>query len=471
MKKFSEKIVERKNYDSFSMLSSEIEQYTKKMSKQLPREVQDVLYTLDKYNIVDREDIDLIKAGRKSEMDRISKQYNISTDVLEWLKKALRDLKTKIKFLPQYQTKTEREAFIAGKLAMDDLTMDLESEKGRTAVAKQYAPLVYKVVAQFHGKSPLDKAELTSAGLEGLTYAMNTYRKEEKDPELDAEGQKAKGLSFKQYAAWCIRNKILNEINDNSRTVKISQYYYDKAKANDEELPSNISLDFTPDGEEFNVDYFAELQTSPGAGRRDELKEWDKIVKILGDKFAARDVQMFLKTFGLGNHKQMKGNQIAKEFKVTPAMVTYTVKKIIEFLKSTKATKEILGTILQMYSESLVAQLFQLDKEMIKESLLNDDIYLLLEELTRWNNKNVFMNAVNNVCDKFSVAEARFIYDVLTKGFEYLDSNYKKNKSLIIWFLSELYPAENMAKKTDVNLLELMNELIEVNNKHNINWK
>jgi uncharacterized protein YejL (UPF0352 family) len=36
--------------------------------------------------------------------------------------------------------------------------------------------------------------------------------------------------------------------------------------------------------------------------------------------------------------------------------------------------------------------------------------------------------------------------------------------------LSELYPTENITKMSDVNILELMNELIEATEKHNIKW-
>jgi hypothetical protein len=166
----------------------------------------------------------------------------------------------------------------------------------------------------------------------------------------------------------------------------------------------------------------------------------------------------------------MKGKDIAKEFKITPPMITVIVKNIINFLKTDRTTKDILSDIADMYNESLVVQLFQLDKQVIRESLLNDDIYLLFEELNRWADKEAYMMAINTTLNKFSIKEARFIYDCLIKGFDYLDSNYKKNKQLIVWFLSELYPTENITKMSDVNILELMNELIEATEKHNIKW-
>jgi RNA polymerase sigma factor (sigma-70 family) len=466
MKKFSEKIVEQ--MDSFDIISKEIKDYTTKMSKKLPIEVQNILYILNKYGIESREEIDEIKSGRKSSIDRISGEHSISLDELDNLKKQLRDLKTKIRLLPQYQTKSEREMFIQGQLAMNDLTMDLDSAKGRESIAKQYSPIVFKLVQQFNGKSPLDKSELLSAGMEGLTYAMNTFRKSD-TKDLDDLGKKAKALSFKSYVAWCVRNKILTDINNNSHTVKLGQYHYSKLKDTEGGIPSFMSIDKTRDNEDFDVDYFADLSTD-GSSRRGEDREWDKIIKIISNKFPQRDVTVFLKSFGLGNYEQMKGKDIAKEFKITPPMITVIVKNIINFLKTDRTTKDILSDIADMYNESLVVQLFQLDKQVIRESLLNDDIYLLFEELNRWADKDAYMMAINTTLNKFSIKEARFIYDCLIKGFDYLDSNYKKNKQLIVWFLSELYPTENITKMSDVNILELMNELIEATEKHNIKW-
>lgn len=466
MKKFTEKIVER--MDSFDIMSKEIKDYTEKMSKKLPIGVQNVLYILNKHGIENREVIDDIKSGRKTSVDKISGEYNISLSELEDLKKQLRDLKSNIRLLPQYQTKSERERFIIGQLAMDDLTMDLDSIKGREAVAKQYSPIVFKIVRQFVGKSPLDKSELLSAGMEGLTYAMNTFRKSD-SKELDNEGKKAKSVSFKSYVSWSVRNKILTDINNNSHTVKLGQYYYDKLSKSEEGLPSFMSIDKTRDNEDFDVDYFADLSTND-SGRKDEDIKWEKIIKIISDKFSQRDVTIFLKSFGLGNYEKMRGNQIAKEFKITPPMITIVVKNIINFLKTDRMTRDILSDIADMYNESLVVELYQLDKHLIRETLLNDDIYLLLEELNKWADKDAFMMSISSVLNKFSIKEARFIYDVMRKGFDYLDSNYKMNKKLIVWFLSELYPTENITKMSDVNILELMNELIDATEKHNIKW-
>lgn len=61
---------------------------------------------------------------------------------------------------------------------------------------------------------------------------------------------------------------------------------------------------------------------------------------------------------------------------------------------------------------------------------------------------------------------ADVIEDLLGGDFEHLDSNYKKNKKSIIEFLSYMYPATSFAKKTDVDLLEMMQELQDYFKKH-----
>ena len=481
MKKFSEKIVESKN--SFEIFSKEIADYTKKMSSVLPKEVQYVMSLLSKYNIEDKEVIDNIKSGKKYLLTDISKQYNISIDRLNDIKTLLKELKSKIRLLPQYQTRTERELFLAGKLAMSDITLDLDSEKGRNAIAKQYSPLVFKFVKKYEGTSNLDKSELLSAGLEGLTYAMNTFRKSDDNlkndfgEDVDINAGKKSKASFYTYATWCIMGKILSEIHNNSGIIKIGQYGYNKLKQNEE--PTNIiySLDAPMDLDDQQSDKrfikWIDKVASTDSNKHNEDKRWEELIKRLNNNniLSKRDIQVFLKYFGLGNQEQTTGVKIAKEFNISSAMVTVIIKNVLNFIKKDRYSKELISEIADMYNESLVVNLYQLDKNIIKENLLNDDIYLLLEEITKWDNKSKFENTINKTLKQISVKESQFIYDCLIKGFDYLDSNYKTNKKLIIWFLSELYPTENISKLSDVGILELMEELIDYNNKFKIDWK
>jgi hypothetical protein len=63
--------------------------------------------------------------------------------------------------------------------------------------------------------------------------------------------------------------------------------------------------------------------------------------------------------------------------------------------------------------------------------------------------------------------ESKIIKDILSNSFDYLDKVFKTNKKLIVKFLSLLYPAESFVKKTDVALLEYMDELCDLYKKYN----
>ena len=139
------------------------------------------------------------------------------------------------------------------------------------------------------------------------------------------------------------------------------------------------------------------------------------------------------------------------------------INKILAFLKKDKQTLELLVSLMDSYNESLMIELFGCDRDTILERLSNDDIYILLEEITKWNNKDVFKRALNNSL----LGNSDIILNILNGGFEEVDLNLKKYKKDIIKFLAGMYPTENMSKKTDVDIIEYMMELQEIYKKHN----
>ena len=94
----------------------------------------------------------------------------------------------------------------------------------------------------------------------------------------------------------------------------------------------------------------------------------------------------------------------------------------------------------------------------------------MLEEVTRWDNKQLLMQAVYSACDKMNIAEAKFICDCLIKGMDFVNSNIRKNKKLVSWFLSEVYPMENMNRKSETELASYMSELIEAGKMLKVDW-
>lgn len=453
----------RTSLDSVSLLSHEIADYTKKMSKKLPEGVLKALYLIQKYNITDGATIDDIAAANISRIKQLAAELNIRVQDVQELKAVLADLGTNIKLLPMKMTKREREELEAGKLAMDDLTMDLDSERGRTAVVKQYGQLVYKIVNQFLGKENLDKAELVSAGFEGLTKAINTYKKPVQKSDMgnaeDAEeAETARSTSFKQYASYMIRYSILAEIYDNSRTIRMSYNDRRNAYAKGETTNLTKSLDSVVgrNDDDYAQDHQASLGTNDHINAQEQQKKWEMLFDELGKHFSKRDVIVFLKYFGLGGEKQEKGKDIAAEFNMTPAMVTHIVtKKIIPFMKSNEQLMDILSDLLDIYSESLmISNMYKTSEEMY-EALLNDDVYLLLEECNRWRDPETLFDAVKTASANLGDGLMKFFENDL----EYLNDNYKSNLKVIKDFLSNIYPTESFIRKPDELVLEKFSEI------------
>jgi hypothetical protein len=94
--------------------------------------------------------------------------------------------------------------------------------------------------------------------------------------------------------------------------------------------------------------------------------------------------------------------------------------------------------------------------------LANDDVFILLEDATKWSDKSFFQKSLDNAMSKFKKNEKDYINNVLNNDFEYLDSSFKKHKDIIIDFLSGMYPTEVMNQKSDVSLLEYMMNIKEI---------
>lgn len=476
MKNFSNILEGRKrtSHDSVNLLSHEIADYSKKMSKKLPDDVTKAIYLLQKYNITSGDTVDEIITANTGHLKTMAEEMNITYQDIQVIKSVLLGLGTNIKLLPMKMSNREREELMAGKMAMDDLTMDLDSEKGRTAIIKQYGPLVYKIANQFIGKENLDKAELISAGFEGLTTAINTYKKpidksQITDKDEREEAEKAKSTSFKTWASYKIRWAILAEIYDNSRTIRMSYNDRRNAYAKGETTNLTRSLDGmrSKDGDEDGSmqDHIAGLAVKDTVPAEEQQKKWDKLFNELGKHFSKRDMVVFLKYFGLGGEKETKGKDIAAEFNMTPAMVTHIVtKKILPYIKSNEDLMDIMSDLLEMRVESLmVNNMYKTGKDLY-EALLGDDVYLMLEEITHWRNPEVLFETVTQAMKTISGSVMEF----LQGDEDFVINNYKTNIRVIKEFLTNLYPTESFLRKPDEYILERLMEISNLWHKYEL---
>jgi DNA-directed RNA polymerase specialized sigma subunit len=453
-KKFTDlnESVKRTNINILTV--DEINDYIKAVYKKIPKQVSDIIYLTAKYKLCDQKSIDDIKACNKGQLTKISDKFDIPMEELEDLWEMLKSLKNNIRLLPQYQTSSERNAFMAGKLEMNDITIDLYSASGRNACAKQYMGMVHKIVNGYVGQSKLSKPELMSAALQGFTDAMNDWRKNDTEENT---------VPFKTYAAYRVKQQILNDINSLSYTVSTNWYGIQKMGSS---MLSAVSLDSMIGDEDgdFKQDRLGFLGEEPNYNlTTSEEHNWNELYKIIESTFKQRDVNVFYRYFGLKGHNKEKAKDIAKSLGISPQLVTNIVKEIIlKKLKSNPKAMEILSDIQSSYNESLMLDIMSLNKEMMIETILSDDTFILLEELTKWSNKNIYINTVNSVLNSLEKDEQKEIKKILSGDFEYLDKVFKSQKKLIIKFLSGVYPTDSFIRKTDVTILEYMTELSEL---------
>lgn len=443
------------------LLQDEINRYIKAMSPKVDKRVQAVLYILDKHpNINTKEDILAIRDGKFN----ILKKLDMLPDDLRDLQRLLKKLDRDIMLLPQFLTAQQRQALELNKLDVSDITLDLVTEKGRQAVAKQFTPLVIKMANQFVGKCGLDKSELISSGMLGLTLAMNQY----KNPEEIKKAGGESSMTFASYAAYCIRNQILQDITELDGVVR--QSYYAKKKEGAAQI-NYIDHSENDDEETISIDRMIELSEEPDyKPTRNEEKEWQKVFKKLESKFSSRDCDVFYRVFGLNGRKMEKTTEVARSLNTYVSNIVRITQNMLAFLKKDAETREFLESILSIYTESLVSSLYNQSREIIVESLIKDNMYVLLEEINQWSNATQFKNAVNHATDILNIEDAKFIYDCIDKGFDFVDSHLRKMKPVIVAFLSNLYPTTSFKRKSDIDILDYMQDLSITFKNYKIKW-
>ena len=452
MIKFTDIINESKKQEyNGSITIKELEDYINKTSRILPNIVRDALYLVKKYEILEADDINDILGTNKSSINSLAKKFDITPDLMEDLWTLLKDLKSNIKLFPHFLTPSEQNALIKGTAKIEDLTIDLETTQGKNEVIKMYTPIVNKIVNQYVGKSKLSKNDLMSAAMEGFAKAID-------------EWDRSKGQLFKTYVSYRVQQQILNDMDKHGHSLSGTNWYATKKYG--AEVLDAVSIDGMSRNEdgEIHQDRLAALGYNDGRDEEAEVKQWKKVFEILEKKFKQRDLDIFYSYFGLNGYKKEKSKDIAKRYGMSEGNIRNSIiNKILAFLKKDKQTLELLVSLMDSYNESLMIELFGCDRDTILERLSNDDIYILLEEITKWNNKDVFKRALNNSLP----GNSDIILNILNGGFEEVDLNLKKYKKDIIKFLAGMYPTENMSKKTDVDIIEYMMELQEIYKKHN----
>lgn len=451
MIKFTDILNESKQVYNGTVTLDELTDYINKTNKILPNIVRDALYLVKKYKILNADDINTILNASKGSIKSLAKKFNITEFEMEELWGIFKDLKSNIKLFPHFLTAFEQKSLIKGTAKVEDLIIDLDTAQGRNDVIKMYVPIVNKIVNQYVGKSKLTRSDLMSAAMEGFAKAMDQW-------------DRSKNQLFKTYLSYRVQQQILNDIDEYGHSLSGTNWYATTKYGS--EMLDAVSIDGLSknDDDEIKQDRLAALGYNDD--ERDEatdVEQWKKVFNILEKKFKQRDLDIFYRYFGLNGYKREKSKDIAKMYGMSEGNIRNSViNKMIAFLKKDKGALELLMDLKESYNESLMIELFRCDKETILERLSNDDIYILLEEITKWNNKDVFKRALNASLP----SNNDIILDILNGGFEEVDNNIKKYRKDIITFLNNMYPTENFIRKTDVDLIEYMMELQEIYKKY-----
>ena len=219
-------------------------------------------------------------------------------------------------------------------LKMSNMTV-YNIKECRNGIVSQYEPLVNKLTNQFFKKNLMSWEDIKSMAYEGLAIAINTY-----------DIKKSK-MSFTQYAAFAIRNNILSSLDDELRTVKLSNYAQKKAEQAGESLFNSVSIDrsirVSDDSES------SPRETVMGMYEDEKFSDGDVyeyLDKRLHAQFNERDCQIFYRNYGFKQYDEEKGKDIALAMGISEGLVSQKIKKMNAYIRGDKDLCEMLAKLL-----------------------------------------------------------------------------------------------------------------------------
>lgn len=470
MKHFSKILLESVNSNTFAITNDEFETYKKiiettKRSKAFLKLLWIISQNPELFN--------------KEVMENFIKGKNVSKTISEQTAKDIIKLCKAIgdesRILPQMLTASQREALINKKIEVEDLMLDLESQKGRETIIKKYGALIEKLIRQYVDKCPLSKEDLRSAAMVGLINAMNTYKNPE---ELEKLGKTGK-MNFTSYAAFCIKHQIIEDITNYGTDVKISRYYQNKLKDEGESVMREISIDntlFNDDGDKAaNLDTFfglADDDTQIDNYEKEDI--YKKLFKYIESKFSTRDCIILYKTWGVNGYKREKVKDIAKELGISSPAVVQACNRIIKFISTDKYCKNLYKDLLESLTDDYVVgkmiEVCNESKQSFIESFIFDDLYILLESVNKWNSKDKFMNTVNNATKQQCIQDAKYLFNLMS-GEQLIDKKtILSNKGTVEMFLDAMFPDKSFKDAEIELLMDEMSTLKTISDNFNIKW-
>lgn len=441
--------------------------------------IMDMLIQL---KILSKQQTDAIIETSGTRIKAYAQKYGTDEGSLKHLSNMLRSVSTTttILLLPMYMTPEIREDFISGNKSIEDITIDLTTNKGRNQVVKKYTLLLNKIVNQYVGESSLSRTELMSAAMLGLIKAMNDYNKNDAavdpiDKNIDIEElKKQKRLSFTSYAAWRMRQQILGDIQDYSRNVRLNQQAYAKSKERGETLYTPVRFNQADDDHGINdtMDRIINMSETPsdeidrphGKDSQETLKFWQQAFKLIEEKFGLKKAKIFYQTFGVNGYALLKKQDIARQNGISSPFLTHIVKQIIEFCRNNPKLRYFLTELQDAISESILASNHRATREQIYESFVTNELYVYLENLTKFDYKLVYENKIKEVLALYNPNICDFLTECLKKGNKYIFEHMNTCINIYIDFLENMNPSMSIGHDDD---MEIVNEMCYLSDRFN----
>ena len=212
----------------------------------------------------------------------------------------------------------------------------LKSEKERNRIAKELEPLMNKIVSQWEGRCPLDRELLEMQARYGIVYAMNNYRP-------------GTTQTFFQYAGWCIRNWILNGINEFGSTVRIGATERKRLLDKGDTVYRTEYIDQLDEDSKEDRNLLGEIAKKVAYTEEYELftreDVVDKLLKFVSKKFDKRHKDIFFRTYGLKGRKRMKGIDLAEKYHCTAALISQLNRDVLDSIRGNRELMVMLDTV------------------------------------------------------------------------------------------------------------------------------
>lgn len=373
---------------------TELEKYLKKTDKFTLPETKNIIQWL-----IDNNASYIKQLGGKNSKNALKDFYDNGAPKDENLKELYKwigivNKANRLLEIPVFQTEEQFEGILSGKIALDEIVLDLVSEKGRNACVKKYDALIHKVCNKWLGKSSLDYDELYSNALLGFTWAMNAYGKpsataekemqkqiedakksyeagdtdetpEEAEKRIKKEWRENSGkktTTFQSYAWWRMEQAILGAIENESQTVRIPKSQQRKQR---DEQGFNARYNSVSgekplgDGENdktlFDIVGGQESATRE-LTKREATEAYDRLLKAVENKFGEKTTWILKNWMKDSKDKtKLKGSEVCKKYGYrSEASVTAEINKVIKWIKSDKNAYELAKDALDMLRESQI---------------------------------------------------------------------------------------------------------------------